>query len=472
MRVVLEVVEGKHKGKKFAFDRHSTFMVGRAPKVHFQIPGDVYFSRHHFMIEVNPPRVFLRDLGSSNGTVVNGKKLARDNLQTVLKDGDVIHGGRTSLRVSVEGQQDVPEHALSASDSPGGADTAPTRAIKMNGVKSDTKVLFAEGAGSRGKALRCIYCGKLAEDTQLGDLAASRILVHVCKSCRDKTRTKAQPIPNYEILDELGRGTLGPVFRARRITTNRLVAVKPIPPHYIANRKAVKVFLREMCLGARLSHPNIVSVLELGEAGTDLWIAMELVKGLNAAELAERAGGKLATSDAVDIGAQILGALDYAHSHSLVHRDVKPTNILVTGKRGAYKAKLSDFGLMKNFDEAGLSGITRQGEVRGTVPFMPPEQVLDCRMVKPAGDIYGAGATLYWLLTGRYVYDFDARDKRGETKDPFLVILESDPIPIRKRSPEVPKSLARAIDIALRREPEDRYETAAQMAESLRAAAC
>jgi len=219
-------------------------------------------------------------------------------------------------------------------------------------------------------------------------------------------------------------------------------------------------------------HPNIVPVIEIGEAGRDLWIATELVAGMNAAELAEKHGGRLRPRDAVDIICQALDALHYVHSHNHVHRDVKPTNILVTGKRGAYYARLSDFGLMKNMDEAGLSGITRQGEVRGTVPFMPPEQVLDCRMVKPAGDIYSAGATLYWLLTGQYIYDFDAKDKRGERMDPFLVILESDVISLRRRDPSVPESLARAVAVALQREPEDRYETADQMAKALRTVAC
>jgi serine/threonine-protein kinase len=114
-------------------------------------------------------------------------------------------------------------------------------------------------------------------------------------------------------------------------------------------------------------------------------------------------------------------------------------------------------------------GITREGQVRGTVPFMPPEQVLDSRFVKPAGDIYAAGATLYWLLTGDYVYDFEARDARGEIKDAYGIIDEDEPpIPIRTRQPAIPEPLARTVHQALAYDPEARFPSAQAMARALR----
>ena len=94
--------------------------------------------------------------------------------------------------------------------------------------------------------------------------------------------------------------------------------------------------------------------------------------------------------------------------------------------------------LVKNMAGAGVSGITREEDIRGTIPFMPPEQVLDCRMVRPEGDLYAVGATLYWLLAGEYAYDFDAVDDRGESKDPFIVILEDPIVPIQQRDPSIP----------------------------------
>ena len=126
--------------------------------------------------------------------------------------------------------------------------------------------------------------------------------------------------------------------------------------------------------------------------------------------------------------------------------------------------------MVKNMDEAGGSMITAEGQRRGTVPFMAPEQAIDSRSVKSAADIYAAGATLYWLLTGDFVYDFEACDARGEVKDPFLIILEDPIIPIRQRDSSVPEAIAKTIEQALERDPEDRFETAGQMARGLRRA--
>jgi eukaryotic-like serine/threonine-protein kinase len=244
--------------------------------------------------------------------------------------------------------------------------------------------------------------------------------------------------------------------------------LKMIAPEVATDPQAIKLFLRQMLLAAKLDHPKIVPIVEMGQAGSDLWLAAEYVDGVDARQLAQRLGGTVPLADAVDIVCQALEGLDYAHRQNLVHRDVKPSNILVTGSPGGYTARLADFGLLRNTDEAGVSDITRQGEVRGTVPFMPPEQVLDCRFVKPAGDLYAAGATLYWLLTGELVRNFEARDRRGEVKDPFVVILEDPIVPLRQRNPSVPEPLAHAVERALAQEPEDRFATAAEMAAALR----
>jgi len=465
MRVILEVVRGAQKGKRFEFDRHSTFMVGRAEdrRVQFRIPNDRHFSRFHFMVEVNPPECFLRDLGSTNGTYVNEEKVRQAN----LRDGDVVHGGRTWMRVQIDRAETPPL----VREPPADAELPRVAVPRTEGGKPSMKTtVFGQFEGPREEAgpLRCAVCDRLAEDTLLGDLGDTQMISYVCRACREKESDDRHPIPNYEVLGKLGSGALGPVYKARRVSTGTRVALKIIPPHLAGNPKAVKLFLREMQVGSRLDHPHIVPVIELGEAGGDLWIASELVDGPDAGKLAEQLGGTVPLRDTVQIVVHVLGALDYAHqTHKLVHRDVKPPNILVTGGPGAYTARLGDFGLMKNMDEAGLSGITRKGEVRGTVPFMPPEQVIDCRKVKAEGDIYMAGATLYWLVTGQYVHDFGKKDARGETKDPFLIILDQKVVPIRKRSLSVPESVARVIHQALEREPEDRFETAAEMALAL-----
>ncbi len=249
-----------------------------------------------------------------------------------------------------------------------------------------------------------------------------------------------------------------------------LVTLKTLPPELGRDERMARLFARGMHVAAELEHPNIASIVEVGQAGGQLWVASEYVDGVDAAELTRRAGGRLGLGDAVDIVAQALDALQYGHDRSLVHRDVKPQNILVVGQAGAYRAKLTDFGLMKNMDEAGMTGITREGEVRGTAVFMPPEQVLDCRFVKPEGDLYQAGASLYWMLSGRFPHDFEATDRRGERKDPFVVILEDPITPLAAAAPSVPQAVAAVVDRALEPEPDDRFVSAAEMARALRGA--
>jgi len=464
MRVVLEVVGGTHVGRRFVFDRHDTFMVGRGKGAQFRIADD-YFSRHHFMIEVNPPRCFLRDLGSLNGTYVNGERI-RD---AYLNDEDIIRGGLTAIQVRIE-----PSSPASGASAPGSGGLAPARPAssqtRARMVGMTTLPLNAASAPLAPPVLKCEHCQKPAGATLLDELIGTRLVSYVCDGCCQQRRSRQRPIPTYEATGVLGRGSLGPVYQARRLSTNTFVALKVLPPHMTSDPQAVKVFLRQMRIGIQLDHPKIVPMVEIGQAGQDLWVAMELADGCDAGKLAGQLGGRLSVADAVDVVIQVLDALGYAHGLNLVHRDVNPANVMVSGVPGAYLARLSDFGLIRHMDEAGLSGITREGQCRGTVPFMPPEQVIDSRFTKPAGDLYSAAATLYWLLTGEFAHDFEARDRRGEIKDPFVVVLEDPIVPICQRNRQVPPRLAQAIEKALAREPEDRFATAAEMARALRAA--
>ncbi len=213
-------------------------------------------------------------------------------------------------------------------------------------------------------------------------------------------------------------------------------------------------FLREARTLMKLQHPGIVGYRDLNESLDLLYFVMEYVPGSNLAELADRfPGGVLPVATAVRLLCQALDALSYAHGMGFVHRDVKPSNLLVTQEGGRETVKLADFGLAKAYHASPLSGLTLTGVAGGTAPFMPPEQALDFRSARPAADQFAAAATLYVLLTGQSVYD-------GPTSlDMMVQALQDDYAirPLRQHRPELPARLEQVLQRALAHRPEARF---------------
>jgi serine/threonine-protein kinase len=444
MRVVLDVIEGPRKGRTFVFDRHDTFIVGRSRFVHCSMPEDSALSRDHFLIEINPPRCEVRDLGSTNGTFVNEARVDRARLTS----GDQISAGQSVFRVRVEG-----EPALQVAESTPGPDG--------NGAER-----FVVGPG--GLPIACAGCGQFAPpgiDIASGshvDLRES--ITWLCELCRAEVAVTPQPVPHYTTLREIGRGAMGVVYLAQHNQTGRKVALKLIVPESAAARSAVERFLREMSVISQLKHPNIVEWLEQGTTKGRFWFAMEYVAGTNLEALAVAERGTYPVTQACRMACQVLKGLDHAHSLGFVHRDIKPENILIGRSDKGLIAKISDFGLAKSFRSIGLSGLTFSGEMRGTIPFMPPEQMLDFKKVLPSGDLYATAATLYYLLSGTFLYD-----QISEGGDLIRTLLEDSPVPIQKRRPDVPPALGDVLQKCLARDPEERYPTASVMRKALRA---
>jgi eukaryotic-like serine/threonine-protein kinase len=447
MRVILDVLDGPRKGRSFVFDRHDTFIVGRSRFVHCAMPEDSALSRDHFLIEINPPRCEVRDLGSTNGTFVNEQRVERVR----LRSGDRIAAGQSVFRVRVEG-------LLAAG--PSLVDTALRTAV--------TESLSGPTAlGLKAATIRCIGCNAEAPsdvDVAVGpDVSADESLNWLCDRCRVDVGTVPQPVPHYTTLRELGRGAMGVVYQARHNQTGRLVALKLIVPESAAARSAVDRFLREMSVISQLKHPNIVEWLEQGMTRGQFWFAMEFVEGTNLEVVANTEPGKYPVKQACRMACQVLKGLEQAHSLGFVHRDIKPENILIGRGPSGLIAKISDFGLAKSFRGLGLSGLTFSGEMRGTVPFMPPEQMLDFKTVTPAGDLYATAATLYYLLSSQFIYD-----ELADGGDLIRMLLEEPPVPIRRRRADVPAGLAAVLEKGLARDPKDRYPIAADLRKALR----
>jgi len=387
MSIKLTITEGPHQGKEFIFDKHDTFLVGRSKDAHFQLnDDDPYFSRKHFVLEVNPPRCRLMDLKSRNGIKVNNKSV---NIAE-LNDGDSIQGGSTVFKVSIN-KPELDELSTLVQATP-------------DSVTSD-------------------YHSEITPQ-----------------------------IPGFSIVKELGRGGMGVVYHAVRFKDKQHAALKIIQPCTGTSRKSITQFKREAEILSQLNHHRIVRLLETGEHQGILYLAMEYVEGNDAHHLIKKEG-MLSCSTAVRIICQALSGLAHAHEQGYVHRDIKPSNLLIGVNQGKREVKVADFGLARAFEASKLSGLTLQGEMGGTPAFMPPEQITHYREVKPAADQYSTAATLYYLLTGKYLFDFPV-DMAGK----LAMILLDPPVPVNERRAEIPEGLAQVIHRALQKEPSQRFE--------------
>ncbi len=439
MRVTLTVTAGPHAGREFTFVGHDTFLVGRSAQAHFQLASkDRYFSRLHFLVEINPPRCALLDLGSRNGTQVNGRKV----VSSQLVHGDEIRAGHTILRVGISG---VP--AAPTTRQPAPSPLPPAPAPQPAASPAGETVLSPQA---------CQNCGAPAA------VPVSPGGLRLCAACREAVNQQPQRIPGYRLVRELGRGGMGVVYLAVRNADEQRVALKTIQPASTDDAAAVQRFLRETEILRQLDHPHIIACRGAGEADGLLWFAMDYVDGMDAAALLRREG-PLAVGRAVRLVRQALEGLAYAHDRGFVHRDVKPSNLLVGGEEEQEVVRLADFGLARLYQASQLSGLTLAGDVGGTPAYMPPEQITAYRDACPASDQYSAAATLYTLLTDAHVHDFRGDDLAKK----FLAILHEDAVPIRRRRADLPEGLAWALHRALDRDPHRRWPHVRDFAEAL-----
>jgi eukaryotic-like serine/threonine-protein kinase len=430
MQVNLKVLAGPYKGRIFTFGQHDSFLIGRTKDAHLCLSDDRFFSRHHCLLEINPPRSFLRDLGSTNGTFVNGERVR----EAFLKNGDRIQGGETLLQVEVT---IADPHQLAETTQ----DAMPSRPVLV--------------------MVECLNCGR-REQAQAS--APDEHLTFLCEDCRIELKRSPQPIPGYDTVKLLGRGGMGCVMLAREQRTGRAVAVKTLLPEFAVSDKALRRFMREIDVAASLKHKNIVEFIDRGTHNGVVYLVTEFVDGPDASKLAEAHGGYLSCNVAISIISQALDALGHAHSQGYIHRDFKDQNILVTGEWPNLTAKLTDFGLAKSFTQSGMSGVTMAGEMAGTLAYMPPEQLRNFRDVKPQSDIYAVGMTAYSLLTGSLALDLT---KKTSINDTIRAIFEQPSIPLRQRAPQVPPQICEIIDRALAKDPGQRWQSASAMRTAL-----
>lgn len=395
MSLQLYVLAGPDKDRIYALKEGADLNLGRGTQSAYQLT-DPSVSRTHCQILLDGGQASVICKGGSGGTLVNGKKVQNQH----LKPGDVIQLGATQLRYQLE-------------DAAG--------ATTVSG-------LVPGGAG---------------QAAVLGDVGKLEALA-------------GKTIAHYEIGTGpvIGRGSTSIVFHATDTRDQRPVALKILLPEISQDEDELQRFVRAMKTVLPLRHPHIITLYAAGKTGPYCWAAMEYVAGENLTEVIQRIGvaGMLDWRFAFRVASQIGQALAYAHNQKIIHRNVTPKNILVDAASKA--AKLGDLMKAKAMEGILAKQITRPGELIGDVAYMSPERTRGATDVDGRADVYGLGATVYALLTGRPPFDGTSLVEK------ITKIRKDEPVKPTKFQLSIPSAFEGAVLKMLAKRPEDRYQTA------------
>ncbi len=333
---------------------------------------------------------------------------------------------------------------------------------------------------------------------KVDDTSSSRVQASESDSNDPRSKKSIREFGDYEILEEIARGGMGVVYKAKQISLNRLVALKMILAGQLASPEDVKRFYLEAESAAGLSHPGIVPIFEIGEQSGQHFFSMGFVDGPSLANVLKE--GPLKPEEAADCLAKVCEAIQYAHDHGVIHRDLKPGNILLAndpqssdvltgnsrnstisklnrgrgtskelnrvqqdaqGKLSGLSPRVTDFGLAKHIHAD--SDLTGTGQILGTPSYMPPEQA-DGKLhnIGPAADLYALGAILYCMLTGRPPF------QSANPVDTLMQVMSAQPISPRQLNPSIPKDLETICLKCIEKHPAKRYSSAAELLLELR----
>lgn len=468
MTIKIKVTEGPAKGKEFTFPKADCFLFGRAKDARLCLPNDPYVSRQHFLIEISPVGCMVTDLGSKNGLFVNGvryggRKPAEPDVQLApegvmgarLKNGDQITVGNTVMQISIKTDAACWRCGESVSEGLAVKSGKAGSGYVCAGCLDEISTAQPDGRGSH-----------LSEHSD-----SIRMLESILRQAAGP-RESTPPFKGYRIENVIGNGNMGTVYKAVDELTGMAVAIKTMKPQLAAKKDNIQLFKREVEVTRQLKHKNIVEVYDYGKSGKSFFFVIEYVDGTNVEDLMRSKDGPLGLEEALPIMIGTLQGMAYAHRTKIrtktgegkvrgftgiVHRDIKPENILLVKKDKRWFPKISDFGLSKSFESAGLSGLTLPGMVAGTPVYWPREQITHYRYLIPATDVFSLGAVFYEMLTGSFIRDgfdqlflkFKRLGQNPGISDFMRVLAENPPIPIRERKRDIPGPIAAVIDRAL-----------------------
>lgn len=451
--ISLTILDGSLQGKIYTFEDRTTCLLGRSNECEIKFPDESVYqtiSRYHCHLDINPPLIKIRDLGSKYGTYINDNLIGKRHCQSApnspqsinlpdyeIHHQDIIKIGDVSLMCRIFTPPPV-------------ANNPPQPDPIFSKTESHNMYRFSEIANEPPKGNLLDFVKSLLKKALGGD---EQLLA----------------IQGYDVQKLLGKGGFGEVYLARHQKTGDYVALKVMKPEMQSDFRQREKFLREVENTRALNHPHIIQLKDYGFADI-FFFTLEYGDGGTIRSLMNNSNKPLPIDTAVKYTLQILSALEYAHQaeipyvkladgtlgkgKGIVHRDITPSNIVLKTVNGELVAKLTDFGLSKAFDLAGLSGLSRSGEhLEGTFQFMPKEQVCNFKYAQPDVDLWSTIACLYYMLTHETPRDFRA-------KDSFMALLQTKPVPIHRWNPNIPKPLADFIDYALIDSPQINYKTA------------
>ncbi|HEV3115486.1 MAG TPA: FHA domain-containing serine/threonine-protein kinase [Gemmataceae bacterium] len=401
MSLQLVVIAGPDAGKTFTLQSGPDLMLGRGSSSLYRLT-DPRASRSHCQITLEGDRATLLDNDSSSGTFINGAKVKTH----VLKLGDVIQIGDTQLR------------------------------LHMGDFPLDVALAAIEPAPASAPAAAATAVEKLAA-------------------------LSGQRLAHYDIGPVIGHGSTGTVFHATDSKDGKSVALKVMLPEFSKNEEEMQRFVRAMKTALPLRHPNIITLYGAGKAGPHCWIAMEYIAGEVMTQVIERIGvaGMLDWRYAYKVAVHIGRALAYAHGQQIIHRNVTPRNVMLQATDKV--VKLGDLMIAKALGGALAEQITRPGQIVGDVAFMSPERTRGLAEVDGRSDIYGLGATVYALLSGRPPFE-------GKTLIEMITrIRQTEPVPPTKFQMSIPSAFEGIVLKMLAKRPEDRYAAADRLVAEL-----
>jgi len=326
------------------------------------------------------------------------------------------------------------------------------------------KIVVASGLVTSDELEQCLEEAKSIENPEDLRTLSDFLLEHdyVTRHQLDRmqkefdAKKSSQRIPGYRILKKLGSGAMATVFLAKQLSLDRLVAIKVLPKKFSSDANFINRFYKEGRSAAQLNHANIVQAYDVGQAGDHHYFVMEYVEGETIYDRT-KAEKRLHEADAIDVVMQVARALQHAHERGLIHRDIKPKNIMITGRN---KVKLADLGLARAVDDE-VAAKAEAGRAYGTPYYISPEQIRGEVDIGPQADIYGLGATCYHMVTGRVPFS---------GKNPSQVMhkhLKSELTPPDHLNPSLSAGFSQVIEMMMAKKREDRYQTASDLLEDL-----